>query len=51
MIILQAISNKNKTLRLGGGAGNTEYFAGWMDDVRIFNTALSATEVNSLYTE
>lgn len=45
------ISNKNKTLRLGGGAGNTEYFAGWMDDVRIFNTALSATEVNSLYTE
>lgn len=45
------ISNKNKNIRLGGGAGNTEYFAGWMDDVKIFNKALNATEVNNLYNE
>lgn len=43
------ISNKNKNIRLGGGAGNTEYFAGWMDNVKIFNRALTATEVSSIY--
>lgn len=45
------ISNKNKNIRLGGGAGNTNYFAGWMDDVKIFNKALNATEVNTLFNE
>ena len=45
------ISNKNKNIRLGGGAGNTEYFGGWMDDVKIFNRALTATDVTSLYNE
>lgn len=43
------ISNKNKNIRLGGGAVDTEYFAGWMDDVKIFNRALTAAEVSSIY--
>ncbi len=33
----------------GGGCGLIEYFAGSMDDIRIYNRALSPTEVQQLY--
>lgn len=37
--------------RLGrGGAGPVDYFGGLIDDVRIYNHALSGTEVGDLYT-
>lgn len=44
---------KNKAIRLGGGSGpgSDQYFAGWMDDVRIFDKALNSTEVASLFNE
>ncbi len=38
----------NNTLRLGDNVNN-EKFSGIMDDVRIYNRALSATEVKNLY--
>jgi len=31
------------------GAGGAEYFGGLIDDVRIYNRALSATEITALY--
>ncbi len=45
------ITNKNKNIRLGGGSGNNadQYFTGWMDDVKIFKRALTATEVLNIY--
>ena len=47
------IENKNKKIRLGGGSGvnSDQYFAGWMDDVKIFRKALSTSEVSDLYNE
>lgn len=46
-----SITYKNRNIRLGGGAGGDQYFAGWMDDVRIFNRAITAATVDSLYHE
>lgn len=45
------ISDKNRTVRLGGGSGpnGDQYFAGWMDDVKIFRRALTASEVSDIY--
>ena len=45
------ITDKNRSIRLGGGAGGDQYFAGWMDDVRIYKKALSASEVTALFNE
>jgi hypothetical protein len=42
------IEQSTQSLRLGQGIGN-EYFPGKIDDVRIYNRALSATEVKQLY--
>ena len=35
-------------LWIGGAAGVTEFFNGWIDDVRIYNRALSDSEVSAL---
>ena len=34
-----------------GSRGSGEFFDGYLDQVRFFNTALTATQVNALYTE
>ena len=34
---------------IGHGTGNRRYFRGALDDVRIYNRALSAEEVKALY--
>lgn len=43
------ITNKNRKFRIGGGGPATETFEGDIDDVKIFNKALTATEVSSIY--
>jgi len=37
------------TTYIGGGSGSARYFNGSMDDVRLYNRALSASEVLNLY--
>lgn len=48
-----AISNKAKTVVLGGSPANNEHgdqlFKGSLDDLKIFNRALSASEVLNIY--
>jgi len=39
------------TLEFGRWAGNSEYFGGSLDDVRIYNRALTAAEVQTLSTQ
>jgi hypothetical protein len=45
------INNTSSALRIGaeGGSSPGSYFSGVIDEVQIFNRALSATEVKSLY--
>jgi hypothetical protein len=47
------ITNKAKKVILGGSPANTEHgdqlFMGSLDDLKIFNKALSATEVLDIY--
>jgi len=50
----QAISTVTTPFRIGAvidNAGTISYFNGLIDQVRIFNKALTATEVNTLYAE
>ncbi|MDX6689016.1 MAG: hypothetical protein QOG15_473, partial [Solirubrobacteraceae bacterium] len=42
-----AITNTTAPLRIGGNAMWGEYFNGTMDDVRIYNRALTTTELNT----
>ncbi len=48
-----SLSNNTSPLRIGNfresGGANVKHFSGKMDDVRIYNRALSATEVKQLY--
>jgi concanavalin A-like lectin/glucanase superfamily protein/putative esterase len=44
-----SIPNYGSSLTLGKLGGTTSYFAGSLDDVRIYNRALTATEVSSLF--
>ena len=48
-----AISNKNKKVVLGGSPTNAEHsdqlFKGSLDDLKIFNRALSASEIANIY--
>ncbi len=39
----------NLPLNIGSSNGTTEYFTGTIDDVRIYNRALSADEISQLY--
>jgi hypothetical protein len=39
------IDTNSNEFRIGGRQGANQYFAGFLDDVRIYNRALSATEV------
>src|SRR5665811_771599 len=41
------IKQSNGVLRLGGNSVWGEYFNGYIDEVRIYNRALTATEVGS----
>lgn len=47
------ISNKNLPVRIGGGGYEggplTGYFIGYIDDLKIFNKAVSASEVSTIY--
>ena len=45
------VLNTSHPVQLGRRADNNFYFPGLIDDVRIYNRALSATEVYALYTE
>jgi ABC-type phosphate transport system substrate-binding protein len=42
-----AITTSAGALRIGGNAINGQYFRGLIDDVRIYNRALSATEIQA----
>jgi hypothetical protein len=42
-----AIATSSNPLRLGGNQIWGEYFAGRLDDVRIYNRALSASEIQA----
>jgi hypothetical protein len=48
-----AIANTSAPFRIGASAQDSSndyyYFAGKIDDVRVYNRALSATEVKQLY--
>jgi hypothetical protein len=48
-----SISNKAKTIVLGGSPANgvhsDQLFKGSLDDLKIFNKALSASEVSTIY--
>ncbi len=44
-----AISNVSNPLTIGALTGGGDYFSGAIDDVRVYNRALSQTEVQSLY--
>lgn len=49
-----SLKNGTEHPRIGGGGGQTggsTYFLGKIDDVRIYNRALSASEIMRLYTE
>jgi hypothetical protein len=37
------------TERIGADPNNSLYFSGTLDDVRLYNRALSATEIKQLY--
>ena len=41
--------NNNRTLRIGRRIWNEYFFNGLIDDVRIYDRALSAAEVQALY--
>lgn len=43
------INDSDTSLYIGSWGGWTEFFSGKIDDIRIYNRALSATEVQSLY--
>jgi hypothetical protein len=47
---LAQAANGSGVLEIGAAASTGEYFKGIIDDVRIYNRALSATEVASVYT-
>ena len=42
-----ALENNNNALRIGGNSPYTEFFLGRIDDVRIYNRALAASEIQS----
>lgn len=42
------LNNNEKTLNIGSGDGNG-FFNGYIDDIHIYNRALSALEIDSLY--
>ncbi len=42
-------TSNNSSLLLGSWEGNREYFSGSLDEVRIYNTALSLSEIIALY--
>lgn len=48
---IQSLNTINNLLRLGSSNINTEFFDGELDDIRIYNRALSENEVNQLYHE
>lgn len=43
------LTNKNRNFRIGGGGVGTETFNGLIDDVKIFNRALTGSEVSTIY--
>ncbi len=47
----RAIPDPNAPLRIGNAEGNTRYFKGNLDDIRIYNRALTAAEIGVLYHE
>lgn len=44
-----SISHSTVSLQIGKYSTNPQYFSGLLDDVRIYNRALSATEIKQLY--
>jgi len=44
-----AVASSNNPLRLGESASGSQFFDGKLDDVRIYNRALSADEITQLY--
>jgi hypothetical protein len=43
------VASSNNPLRIGYGSGSVDYFYGMVDETKLYNKALSATEVLSLY--
>ena len=41
----------NEALTIGGRSGSSNYFDGKIDDVRIYNTALSAEQIKNIYNQ
>ena len=48
--IANKITSSDKNIVIGGNASGTDYFNGRMDDLRIYNRAISDDEVAALYT-
>lgn len=51
-VITNYLPNTTRPLRVAAGATETDagdFFAGWMDDVRLYNAPLSASQITSLY--
>lgn len=48
---LSSMASSPGSLWIGGWLGMADFFSGSIDDVRIYNRALSATEVTALYNE
>ncbi len=46
---LSATLNAFSSLKIGGNGGGTRYFKGSLDDVRVYNRALSQDEITQLY--
>ena len=45
----QTLNTANSNYKIGSRAGSSQFFPGKIDDVRIYNRALSAQEVQQLY--
>ena len=45
----KGINTSTDTLRIGHLGGQSEYFTGLIDEVRIYSTALTASEIKALY--
>ena len=44
-----SLNGASNTARIGSHVGNNTYFTGLIDDVRVYNYPLNATQVKTLY--